>query len=212
MAAKDKPPLPWYAVLLLASLAWLSLGLLFGGHWWVLYTMVARSPSDRRACLIHFTLHIVALVLTAGGGWYVRSPEAGYAWCSTPDGLLNISMSRDCLWSLQPSRYRIVYVLHFVGGGWLLSAFVLDAVNLPGWTLASRDRPMATFYCTHAPLFPHYTATLCMAVLAVTLTWTIAFPWNDFNLNQLLAVLIGVILAVGAGGSFAIRFARRRIC
>jgi hypothetical protein len=205
-----KAPPPPHGVFLLAVVAWLGLGLLFGGHWWVLFAFVARTPADRRACILHFLLHIVALLLTAGGGWYVRSPAAGYVQCTTLDtALLNISMSRDCLWARQPTRYIVIYVMHFVGGGWLLSSFVLDFVHLPGWTL-SRDRPMAPLFCPDAPLVPQYTAAVCTAVVAVTLTWTTAFPWDDFNLNQLLAVLIGVILAVGTACLLVIRLASRR--
>ena len=189
---------PRSVAFLLTLAAWLGFGLMFGWHWWVLFLCAARSPAERLACVIHFVFHIIALLFTAIGGSYCRSSEEGYVQCITAEGA-NISMSRDCLWALQPERYRVVYVLHFIGGGWLLSAWILDLLSIPIWTLypPPSTRGMPSFYHSHAPLFPHYAIVITCATFFVTLTWTIFFDWDDFNLGFLGGILVAVILGVG---------------
>ena len=201
-----RPPLsgewPIGGAFALAVLAWFfPLGLIFGWHWWVLYACAARSPAERSACVIHFCFHIVALLLTGGGGWYVRSEAAGYIQCTTAGGV-NISMSQECLWT-QPSRYISVYVMHFIGGGWLLSAWVLDAVQIPLWTL--RRQPMTTLYSA-SPLFPHYAIVLLVSLICVSLTWTTIVQWDDSSVGILAAGLVGLILVVGTIAAVALRF------
>ena len=107
-------------------------------------------------------------------------------------------MSRSCLWELQPADYVLLYVYHFVGGGWLLAAFVLDGLQIPWWTLRA-GRPMTTLFTRH-PLAPHYTTVIAVAVACVTVTWTALFEWDDRSLSPLLGVLLGVIGCVAALG------------
>ena len=149
---------------LLALVAWAAFGFLFGTHWWVLFFVAARTPADRRACVLHFLLHLAALLITAIGGGWCRASGA-YIACAD-----NNTMTRSCLWSTQPLDYRVIYTIHFISGGMLLVMGVLDPLQLPGWTL--RRTPLTTLY-TQYRLAPAYASVLAVATLCVTLTWTV---------------------------------------
>lgn len=184
----------WLALLVSAA-AFGLFGFIFGTHWLVLYAMVAKSPTERKACLLHFALMIVALLVTAGGGGYCRM-SGTYVRCGS-----NVTMSRVCLFEVQPPIYRTVYIIHFVGGAWILASFVLDGIQLISWCC----RQELTSLFTDAPLMPSYAAVVSCAVVGITITWTCIVDWDDGTLNRLLAVLIVLIVVVGILGHFAIR-------
>ena len=111
-------------------------------------------------------------------------------------------MSRQCLFETQPLDYRFVYVMHFVSGGAMLSAAVLDAIQIPGWTL--RRRPLETLY-SPIPLSPAYAIVLAVATIAVTLTWTVFVDWEASDVPRLGATLLLVIVVTGALGAAVLR-------
>lgn len=187
----------WLA-LLVSAVAFGLFGFLFGTHWLVLYAMVAKSPAERKACLLHFALIIIALLVTAGGGGYCRT-SGTYVRCGS-----NVTMSRECLFEVQPPIYRTVYVIHFVGGAWILASFVLDGIQLIVWC----HHQKLTSLFTDAPLMPSYAAIVSCAVVAITITWTCIVDWDDGTLNRLLAILIVLIVVVGILGHVAIRVLR----
>jgi len=112
----------------LVWLAWATFGFLHGGHWLVVFFLVARSPAERRRALLHFALYIVGILLTLLGGGYVRLDNV-YRSCANETG----DMGRDCLWQVQAADYQVVYVAHYIGLAWCAVSWVYDAVQLPGW-------------------------------------------------------------------------------
>ena len=193
--------LPRPLAFLLVLAAWLLFGFLFGWHWLVLFLVSARSQTERRTCLVHWLVHVAALVITAVGGGWCRS-SGTYIPCAD-----NQTMTRICLMETQPLDYRIIYIMHFVSGGALLAMGVLDIVQLPGWTL--QRCPLAALYSPYS-LAPAYGLVLAVATTAVTITWTAIFAWDDWNLNELLNILLLVIVAVGALGAIALRLLAMR--
>ena len=97
----------------------------------------------------------------------------------------------------QPEDYRFIYIMHFVSGGALLVLGLLDAVQIPGWTLMRRHGQLTTLYSPY-PLAPAYALVVAVATLAVTLTWTAVVEWDTSDLRSLLATMLLVIVVVGA--------------
>jgi hypothetical protein len=190
--------------LLFVAAAWAAFGFLFGWHWWALFLVAARTPADRRACALHFCLHLAALFVTGAGGAWCRSASSTYIPC---DG--NQTMTRICLWGTQPLDYQVIYTMHFVSGGALLCMGVLDVVQFPGWTLCTRS--LTALYSPYR-LAPAYALTLGIATFCVTITWTALVDWDDATLNSLLGVLLLVILVVGALSAASLRLLAPRYC
>ena len=163
-----------------------------GWHWWVLFLVAAQTAAERRACVMHFFLHVAALLITALGGGWCRSGMSTYVPCAD-----NQTMTRLCLFHTQPLDYSVIYVMHFVSGGALLSMFVLDGIQILGWTLKDR---MTTLYSPY-PLFPSYAAVLGVATLIVTITWTAIIDWDDATVGRLAVILLILIGVVGAVSS-----------
>ena len=214
MEQLDKPPTPrplcgeWprpLALLLVLGI-WMAFGCGLGYHWLVIFFVAARTPAERRACIWHFSLQLsMAFVTAAGGGW-CRGPTSTYLRCER-----NASMTRRCLWEVQPLDYQVIYVAHFVSGGALLCMGVLDVAQMPAWTLSST--PLTTLYSRYR-LFPTYTLVLAAATTVVTITWTALVDWStdDGSLNRLGAILFVEIVIMGALAAAALRWAAPRCC
>ena len=197
--------LPRPIAFLLVAAAWGGFGFLFGWHWWALFLLVARSPSERRACVLHFVLHALALLITAAGGGWCRSSSSTYVACAA-----NQSMTRVCLWSTQPLDYQVIYVMHFVSGGALLSMGVLDGLQLFGWTLR-RQQPLTALYSPFS-LAPAYALSLAVCTFVVTLTWTVFVDWDDATVPRLGGILVLVIVVVGALCAAVLNLVAPRCC
>merc|ERR1719382_841220 len=114
--------LPHWATLLLCYAAWGGLGILFGWHWIVVLLCCAKTGGERWAAACHLISYIIALLITGGGGAWVRGGTFGpsdYIQCYNAANQ-TIDMSRHCL-SDQTTTYQCVYVMHFIGFGWLFS-------------------------------------------------------------------------------------------
>ena len=138
---------------------------LFGLHWLVLLLCVARTRNERIQCTVHFAVGLVAFLMLGGGGAYARSGTS--TACSN-----NQSMSRECLWEEQTPTYQGIYILHFVGGAWILASVVVDGLHMPGWFYCIvRRTPMRSFYTSNSP-WPAYTLVMIVLVTVVNFTWT----------------------------------------
>jgi len=185
---------------LLAWFAWACFGLFVGWHWLVLYFAVARTSPERKRCMLHFVLYLIALFGTAAGGGYVRS--GNHVSCANSTG----SMGRDCLWDLQETDYQIVYVLHYITLGWMAVSWVYDAAQLPGWlSQASKKQPLAVCYSSWSLTTAAYLLLTAFGVFWVTLTWAAFVNWETENngLRRLLGylALVGAICGLaGCGG------------
>ena len=69
----------------------------------------------------------------------------------------------------------------FVSGGFLFTSWVLDGVQLLGWTLLRR--PLSCLYSPYA-LFPSYALVLIATLVPFTLTWTVWADWSTSALNR----------------------------
>jgi len=167
---------------------------LFGLHWLVLLLCVARTRNERIQCTVHFAVGLVAFLMLGGGGAYARSGTS--TACSN-----NQSMSRECLWEEQTPTYQGIYILHFVGGAWILASVVVDGLHMPGWFYCIvRRTPMRSFYTSNSP-WPAYTLVMIVLVTVVNFTWTGWVQWSthphlagDVTINVLLAILLGECL------------------
>lgn len=121
--------LPSWAIVLLAYLGWFGFGFLFGFHWLVILFCVARRKTDRVWALVYFLCFIVAVGLVAGGGAYVRGANQ-----SCDNGT---EMSHHCLFTKQTGLYKRVYILHFVGLAWIVTAWIMDGLQMWHWTFFS---------------------------------------------------------------------------
>jgi len=110
-------------------------------------------------------------------------------------------MSRECLWEEQTPTYQGIYILHFVGGAWILASVVVDGLHMPGWFYCIvRRTPMRSFYTSNSP-WPAYTLVMIVLVTVVNFTWTGWVQWSthphlagDVTINVLLAILLGECL------------------
>merc|ERR1719271_119601 len=98
--------------------------------------------------------------------------------------------------------------MHFTSGGLLLTHWVLDGLQLPGWTLLRR--PLSALYSPYG-LFPAYTLVLPFVLVLTTLTWTVWADWDANHLVPLIGILLLVIVAAGAACALALQI-MSRVC
>ena len=110
------------------SILYLLFGFFFAFHWWFLS---AKVPQREKATPINQALlTVVAFLVTAGGGGWCRYP-GHYRGCEGGE-----EMSRGCVWT-QSVQYQVIYIGHFIGLAYLLSAALLDLPQLRFWGRAS---------------------------------------------------------------------------
>lgn len=188
-------------------------GILCGALFWLAMLGFAGTRTERRACVVHLCAALAGLVALAGGGWYSHF-SGEYTQCRN-----NATMHRDCMWGEQTPLFGFIYVLHYMGGGWLVVAWICDGLSLPGWlwTAASRpcDGPRLFALYSPRPLWPTYTGVVCAAFAAFTLTWWCA-AWSthatagELDLSELLLVLVLVAAAVPVAAGVALQLEARR--
>ena len=122
------------------------------------------------------------------------------------------------MWTDQNDSYRAAYVLHFMGGSWLIAAYALDTLSLPGWLWQSAKRPLPplrVFPWSKRGLFPAYTYLVTATWLLVVLTWTAFVPWStrpkggQWSLNSLLVLMLCECVASYVLGGAALWYHER---
>lgn len=184
-------------------LAWAGFGWLFGWHWLVLIVVVCccRKPlvvsvssSGGGACVpaLYFLLFVSALLALGLGGGYARTTSRNVGCAG------NETMSRRCLFEEQPTDYAVIYVLHFIGLGWMAAMWIADGVQIPSWVAqASRGEPLRCLWSDRPLASATYPLVLLCAVALVTLTWTALYDWSTSDgLGTLLGIILGEIAAV----------------
>lgn len=184
-------------------LAWAGFGWLFGWHWLVLVVVVCcgrKQPADGAsspgggACVpaLYFLLFVSALLALALGGGYARTTSSNVGCVG------NETMSRRCLFEEQPTEYAVIYVIHFIGLGWMAAMWIADGVQIPSWVAqASRGEPLRVLWSDRPLASATYPLVLLCAVALVTLTWTAMYDWSTSDgLGTLLGIILGEIAAV----------------
>ncbi|CAE7577998.1 IVD [Symbiodinium natans] len=178
-----------------ALTAWITLGFLHGGHWWV-FPCLAQDSDQEWFCRWRAASYVVGILVTAAGGAYCRSGTAR----TCPGGE---DMSPGCLFAEQTIAYQTIYILHYVGLAWIFAHWVMDGFHLWSWSQQlARGEPLrllATNACLGRYL---YSSILWCAVALATLTWTVLFEWTTGNaeqpstLNTLAVILLMEFIAV----------------
>ena len=180
-----------------AYLAWAVFGWLFGWHWLVLIVVCCcghKQANGTSPCVpaCYFLLFVSALLALGLGGGYARTTPTNVGCMG------NETMSRRCLFEEQPADYAIIYVLHFIGLGWMAAMWIADGVQIPSWVAqASRGEPLRVLWSNRPLASATYPLVLFSAVALVTLTWTAMYDWSTSDgLGTLLGIILGEIAAV----------------
>ncbi len=192
---------------LVIFLAWLPpQGFLFGTHWLAMLTVASR-PGERTACAVLFAAYITSVVLLGAGGYWVRTSNR-YTRCPN-----NATMTRECMWIDQNTDYAAVYVMHYVFGSVLISAWILDGLSLPGWlwqVTSVPSLPLRTAY-SNQPLWASHIALVSLTWLSLCLTWMAIAPWSTSPRSDEMSVgEIALTLFIQAGACFLIGWALLR--
>ena len=138
--------------LLITAIAWICFGFLFGSYWLAFLFVLASNGAERIVAGFHLFYSVAALSALAGGG----------IWCRMGTGLPcpgGEEMSRTCLFTSQTNLYQAVYVLHFVGLGWLATAWIFDGVQLLSYLRALKaDQPLTVLFSKYRLGSPLYSA------------------------------------------------------
>lgn len=122
--------------------AWLAYGFIHGLHWIVLLVAIMRAGKCNslsvRFCLLHFAFYWVMVIITAAGGGWCRAGNAkGCPTVTSNTGeILEVTMSRLCLWEHQTLQYQIIYTIHYVTLAIGAAHWILDFLHLPLWAWA----------------------------------------------------------------------------
>eukprot|EP00959_Pyramimonas_sp_CCMP1952_P457308 9474708-Pyramimonas_sp.AAC.1 len=170
----------------------------------------ARAPARHAfvSLILHVLTYWVAFAVFASGGWWCRT-AGRYVECD-PVGK-KLSMSRNCLWAVQPVDYQIIYTLHYVALTYSIAHWVYDGAMLVSWGAAAAMDPshIPLLFSTYPFWSAAYPAVLNAAVFLVTLTWTTLVDWStgaEGGVRGLALVLLAEIAGVGLAAALALRW------
>ena len=204
------------AIACLLFAAWACFGFLFGLHWIVLAFASSRFGAFRqsesaetskegiekrsdafRLFVRHAIFYTFMTAITAAGGGWARG-DGHYTDCGS-----NVTMSRECLFNTQTTKYQIIYVIHYISLGTQISHWVLDGTQLYSWMreILARRGEFALFHSPVQRLVGDstYYAIIAIASVLVTLSWSVGIDWNtEINVGRMGIVLIGQLIAIGS--------------
>jgi hypothetical protein len=112
---------------------------LFGLHW--AYLACNGPTASRRDSFLHFLSYLLAAGLTSLGAWCRTASLSGVVDC--PNGE---EMSVQCLYHTQPTKYALVYTIHYFGLAWLAVRLVSDMLHIPCWCVDIYQRKNLSMY------------------------------------------------------------------
>ena len=100
-------------------IGWIIIGFYTGFHWLVLASLVTKYCDRLRyECIIQAIIYWLFAILF----WIFRqSMLPWYINCEN-----GVSMSRDCLFNTQPTKYAVFYVIHIYLMVWVFVAWFFD--------------------------------------------------------------------------------------
>lgn len=172
---------------------WVPFGFLHGLHWFVISCRIsANGTKQRRAAVTHLLSYWLGLLGTALGGGWCRGAQT----VECPEGEV---MSSTCLWDAYSTTYQTIYVAHYVCLAWNVAHWLLDGPQLLHWGRQLQRGELLSFCCSSVPVqMFNYTIVILVAVVLVTLSWTVIIDWSTADgLGTLALVLVLVIVVVG---------------
>jgi len=115
------------------------------------------------------------------------------------------------MWTEQQADYAAVYILHFVGGTFLIASWVMDGLSLPSWLYS---RPLRAVYAKD-PMWPCHAALVAIAWLLLCLTWMAVAPWstsptaNELSVGEIALTLFIECVVLYLVAALALRCARK---
>ncbi|KAJ9461150.1 hypothetical protein DIPPA_28921 [Diplonema papillatum] len=125
---EDSAPSSCCAVAVLAYVGWFLFGCFTGGHWGVI-ACHSREAKDRTQALAHMFKYWVLVGVFIGFRWPLPS------WST--DCTDNSTMSQDCLFHDEPTKYATFYVIHIFILVFTFTCFIAEGFRIPQWTQAA---------------------------------------------------------------------------
>ena len=104
-------------------LGWVLFGFYTGFHWFILAHFISEfCDTFRKQCILQGIIYWIFTSLfwifrQTMLSWYIQCPN-------------NISMSRDCLFNIQTTKYAIHYVIHIILLVWTFVFWFIDGIFL----------------------------------------------------------------------------------
>eukprot|EP01061_Rhynchopus_euleeides_P038557 TRINITY_DN6611_c0_g1_i1.p2 TRINITY_DN6611_c0_g1~~TRINITY_DN6611_c0_g1_i1.p2 ORF type:complete len:199 (+),score=76.93 TRINITY_DN6611_c0_g1_i1:297-893(+) len=138
-------------------IGWLLLGCFTGAHWALLGCAVPQGK--------HFYIHMACVWLAWGIFIAFRYPLPDWS-DDCPD---NSTMSRDCLFDHQETKYTAFYVIHIVILVFIFTAFIAEGTQLWRWVRQALQESRCTFCCSSSTYMWTYPFALLISAVTVTI-------------------------------------------